>query len=124
MATRRNPSTRSYGPRVEFKFVHKNVHPQIADLEGACRQLYGVKDDEKIAIAKYFPHKFEWKWFNPDEEITEKKKNKEVKYKAANCDLKKMPFILKDGDIIGIRFESENLDGKDDWQTEEDQVKR
>lgn len=28
--------------------------------------------------------------------------------------------MLKDGDIIGVRFECENLEGKDDFQTEED----
>lgn len=50
-----------------------------------------------------------------DEEIVEKKKGKEVKYKAGNADLKKKPFFLKDGDIIGVRFESENLDGSDDF---------
>lgn len=35
-----------------------------------------------------------------------------------------MPFLLKDGDIIGIRFESENVKGDDDFQTEEDKIKR
>ena len=33
-----------------------------------------------------------------------------------------MPYILKDGDIIGVRFESENEDGKDDFQTEQDKI--
>jgi hypothetical protein len=33
-----------------------------------------------------------------------------------------MPFLLKDGDIIGVRQESENPDGIDDFQTEEDRV--
>lgn len=79
-------------------------------------------DDEKISVAKYFPHNFEWKWMDKEEEVIEKKKGKEVKYKAGNADLKKKPFFLKDGDIIGIRFESENKEGKDDFQTEEDKL--
>lgn len=60
-----------------------------------------------------------------EEEIVEnKKKGKQVKYQAGNADLKKQPFFLKDGDIIGVRFESENPDGKDDFQTAEDTVLR
>lgn len=60
------------------------------------------------------PHNFEWKWFNPDEECTEKigkKKKKEIKFNASEADLRKMPFLLKDGDIIGLRIENENIDG-------------
>lgn len=60
---------------------------------------------------------------NPDEECTErigKKKKKEVKFKAADADLRKMPFLLKDGDIIGVRIESENIEALDDFQTEAD----
>ena len=53
---------------------------------------------------------------NVEEEIVEKKKkNKEVRYKAGNADLRKTPFFLKDGDIIGIRFESDNLEKLDDF---------
>lgn len=87
------------------------------------RTFYKVPDDEQISLAKYFPHKFEWKHMDKEEEIVEKKKKgKTVKYKALNADLKKLPFFLKDGDIIGVRFESENPDGKDDFQTEEDKL--
>ena len=84
-------------------------------------------DDQKVSIAKYVPHNFEWKWFNPEEEIVEKKKkNKEIKHKSSEYDLRKAPFQLKDGDIIGVRIEKENIiiDGTeakgDDFQTEED----
>jgi hypothetical protein len=53
---------------------------------------------------------------DPNEEVVEKKKkNKEVRYKLANADLKKMPFFLKDGDIIGVRFEKDNEDNNDDF---------
>ena len=34
-----------------------------------------------------------------------KKKKKEVVFKAGEGDLRKMPFLLKDGDIIGVRIE-------------------
>lgn len=86
-----------------------------------------VEDDKfKVSIAKYVPHNFEWKWFNPEEEVVEKKKkNKEIKHNASEYDIRKPPFQLKDGDIIGVRLESENTiaeDGLvgDDFQTEED----
>lgn len=35
-----------------------------------------------------------------------------------------MPYLLRDGDIIGVRIESENEDGKDDFKTEQDEVLR
>ena len=40
------------------------------------------------------------------------------------ADLRQMPFLLKDGDIIGVRFENENLLETDDFQIEEDKVKK
>lgn len=87
----------------------------MADLEQTCKNYFNLVDSDKISLAKYFPHKFEWMWLNPNEEITEKKKKgKEVKYLAANADLKKMPFMLKDGDIIGIRFDSEIKENESD----------
>jgi ubiquitin carboxyl-terminal hydrolase 40 len=99
--------------------------PLISDLVEACKKYTGVVDPDTVFIAKYVPHNFEWKWMNPDEEIVEKrKKNKEVKFKAGEADLRKFPFMLKDGDIIGIRLESENIDGQDDFQTEEDQERK
>ena len=116
LITRRNVETKSYGPKLEFRFKHKNGPPQIPDLEQSCRDFFNISAEERISIAKYFPHKFEWKWMDKDEEIVEKKKKgKEVKFKAMNADLKKVPFFLKDGDIIGVRFESENIDGSDDF---------
>jgi hypothetical protein len=39
---------------------------------------------------------------------------------AKDADIRKMPFLLKDGDIIGVRIEAENAQGKDDFQTEAD----
>ena len=56
------------------------------------------------------PHLFEWKWFNPEEEIIEKqgkKKKVEIKTLAAVFDLRKFPFLVTDGDIIGVRVETD-----------------
>ena len=80
-----------------------------------------LPDGEQITLAKYIPHNFEWKWMNPDEQIVEKrKKNKEFVVRAGEQDLRKVPYFLKDGDIIGYRLESENIDQSDDFQTVED----
>jgi hypothetical protein len=65
---------RTYTPKQEFKFTYKAHPPKIADLEQAFKEHYGLALDDKISIAKYFPHKFEWKHFDPEEEIVEKKK--------------------------------------------------
>jgi hypothetical protein len=35
--------------------------------------------------------------------------------KAANLDLRKFPWLLQDGDIIGVRIERENSSKNDDF---------
>ncbi|CDW84271.1 ubiquitin carboxyl-terminal hydrolase 40 [Stylonychia lemnae] len=125
LISRRDVTLRTYSQQVEFKFKSQNGIPLIADLEKQCREFYQINDDESISIAKYFPHKFEWKKFDKEEEVVEKKKKgKQVTLKMAVQDLRKLPFFMKDGDIIGVRFESENADGQDDFQTETDKVLR
>ncbi len=62
---------------------------------------------------------------NPDEFIIEKKGKKaktEVKTPASEVDLRKMPYLLKDGDIIGIRVNTESGAETDDFQTEADAI--
>jgi len=62
---------------------------------------------------------------NPDEVIVEKKGKKsktEIKTPASQVDLRKMPFLLKDGDIIGIRVDTELAADTDDFQTEADAI--
>ena len=83
------------------------------------KDLYQLKGEEEIAIAKYFnPSPFDWRVLDPEEEVVFKKKKKDIKAKAATFDLRQFPFMLKDGDIIGVRFESENSDKLDDFYTE------
>ncbi len=41
---------------------------------------------------------------------------------ASEIDLRKAPFLLKDGDIIGIRDDTEPEAEKDDFQTEADAI--
>ncbi len=112
---KRITSVKTYTPKTEFRFVFKAQPPKISDLEQACRDYFGIGPDERISLAKYFNHRFSWKHLDPEEEIVEKKKKKEVKFKGVNADLRKMPYLLKDGDIIGVRLEAENENGLDDF---------
>lgn len=78
-----------------------------------------------MSIAKYVPHQFEWKHIDPTQEITEtvgKKKKTTLKTLVTEFDMRKFPFLLSDGDIIGVRVESESGADADDFQTEADAV--
>ena len=44
--------------------------------------------------------------------------------KAANMDLRKQPFFLQDGDIIGVRFGKDDPEKQDDFQTDEDLINK
>ncbi len=62
---------------------------------------------------------------NPDEVIVEKKGKKqktEIKMPASDVDLRKFPYMLKDGDILGLRLDSDEGASTDDLQTEADQI--
>ena len=114
---------KTYGTKSEISFKFPGKMPLIEDLVKQCKESFGLSQDEGVKIAKHVPHNFEWKWMNPDEECVEKrKKNKEVKFKAGEQDLRKFPFFLKDGDIIGVKLDNEDPEGTDDFQTEEDQI--
>lgn len=126
LISKRNLADKTYGEKREFKFTYPEKDlPTIPHLLDSCKQSMGLGKDEKVSIAKYVPHAFEWKWLNPEEILIEKrgKKNKiEVKTPAAEVDLRKAPYLLKDGDIIGLRIESEGGAAEDDFQTAADQV--
>ena len=80
----------------------------------------GVKSDQ-IQIAKHQPPNFKWVYLDPEETITVKNKKGKGQgktFKVSEIDVKQHPIILKDGDEIGVRLETEA--GEDDWQTEED----
>ena len=125
LACKRNIKERTYGEKREFKFHFYGQHPSLAELVEQCKEHMGIGPDIPVSLAKYVPHQFEWKYINPLEEIVEKqgkKKKVEIKTLVANFDLRKFPFLMNDGDIIGLREDSEPLD--DDFQTEADTVAR
>lgn len=119
MVSKRNLAEKTYGEKHEFRFTFPEKElPTIPHLIESCKQHLGLSKEEKVSISKYVPHSFEWKWLNPDEVLIEKrgKKNKiEVKTPALEVDLRKIPFLLKDGDIIGLRIDSEVGAAEDDF---------
>ena len=124
LVCKRNIADRTYGAKVEFKFTYpeKDV-PKIPELEAQCKAHLCLDQSETVSLVKYIPHAFEWKHMNPDEVNIEKKGKKsktEIKMAASDIDLRKMPFLLKDGDIIGVRVNTEAGAALDDFQTEAD----
>ena len=77
-----------------------------------------------MSLCKYIPHKFQWDYFDSNQQVSTGKGKKKTLQKAGQIDLKSFPFLLKDGDILGVRLESENPDGNDDFQTEADLISK
>ena len=72
-----------------------------------------------ISLCKYVPHKFEWQYLDGKQSVKGQGK-KQAQVLASTVDVRKYPFLIKDGDIVGFRIEKENLNGKDDFQTDQD----
>ena len=124
LACRRNIGFKTYGEKREVKFTYKaKQYPTLPELVDQCKIHLGLDESERVSLAKYVPHIFEWKYYDPKEEIVEKqgkKKKVEIKTPITNFDLRKFPFLLCDGDIIGVRVDSEEGAETDDFQTEAD----
>ncbi|KAL4475202.1 hypothetical protein ABPG72_018859 [Tetrahymena utriculariae] len=146
---KRKVDTQSYEENVEFIFKAGKA-PTISDLKKEIINFLKLEiTEDEIDIAKHYINQFEWREINLKtiqkykesqlKAITKKKGKKKKgassKSQASNQqnqppqeselidiqeDLKKSPYLLKDGDQIGYRLKSENLDGKDDFQTEQD----
>lgn len=124
MVCKRNIFDKTYGDKKEIKVTFTQF-PNLGELMEACRESLGVAGDSKVSIAKYVPHAFEWRFMNPEEKIVEKqgkKKKTEVTISAMEFDLRKFPFLLTDGDIIGLRVDNEPGAETDDFQTETDVI--
>ena len=58
------------------------------------------------------------------EERSGKKGKKKQLVKASGMDLRKFPHFLQDGDIIGVRIGKEDIEKTDDFQTDEDLIRK
>lgn len=111
---------RKYVERQEFLFEFDTKEPTLQELTAKIQNFLGAK----VALSLYIPHQFEWVYLDPEHEVEEKKgkKNKQiVKHKLKDFSLKKFPYNLRDGCVIGYKLleEGSELEGED-WQTEED----
>lgn len=113
--SRRDTLNRTYVDLVQVKLTAT----RISDLQLKALELFGGEDSTvaSIKIAKHVPHQFEWKVWNPDEELEIKQKKKTIKVRAGDQDVKKPPLLLKDGDEIGVLIDGS---AEDDMQTEAD----
>ena len=83
--------------------------------------MFAIEDSEEITICKFIRHEFEWKLIDPEEKFEEtigKKKKKKMIIKGVDLDLRKYPFFLQDGDMIGVKLNSNDPTGTDDLQTD------
>jgi len=138
---KRNVSAKSYDNYQEFIFKATR-EPTISELKGSVisfKQL-GIPEDE-LELAKYHPHEFSWAQIDK-KAIENERKSKSNRSKKGGKkgnkkgpkqeidtqplieNLRKAPFLLKDGDIVGYRMEIENLLKDDDFQTFEDEENR
>ena len=120
---KRDVAARTYSDKVEHKFTWQkgDGNPTIQTLKTAARCVFGIKEGEHIEICKRIAHEFHWRHMDPNqthEQTTGKKKKQKIQVKAANMDLRKLPYPLgpvQDGDIIGVREERDNADKQDDF---------
>jgi len=131
----------TYTAPEEFVWEDAPKEPTINDLKNAIINFKKLDiGPEGIECAIYLTHLFEWLPFTKELCVEERKKeaaaaakkrknrgggkNKKPRYvEEVNLDdenLNKAPYVLSDGDFICYRLEAENMDKKDDFQTEED----
>jgi hypothetical protein len=134
---KRDIKNMDYHEFIEFIYNHDKATPTLSHLRSKLSEVLGISA-ENLSIAKYIPHLYDWKYWDPNEDIEVKKKNKgkgkakkgkkntkeeeqkeeqkEMK-KLIEFDLRTTPFVLSEGDILGVRNDSEEGAEKDDFQT-------
>lgn len=139
---KRDVANMDYHAFIEFKYDHGKNLPTLNNLSNQLAVPLGI-NSENMSIAKYIPHAYDWKYWDPNEDIEVKKKGKannkgkkkgknkeetkeEVKVeqeekietqKMSTYDLRLVPFLLSEGDILGVRDDSEVGADKDNFQT-------
>lgn len=131
---KRNLATKDYHEFIEFKYVYNKVLPTLSHLRVQLSVALNIPPTE-ISVAKYIPHAYDWRYWDPNEEIEVKKKKRGKKgkknqnseeekkvemKKMIELDLRTAPFLLSEGDILGVRDDTEEGAIEDDFQTEAD----
>ena len=146
---KRDIPTRDYHEFIEFKYTFGKPFPTIINLREQLSERLSVEPGN-LSVAKYIPHIYDWRYWDPNQEIERKIKNKKGKgkkgkknkaqeenkqekpqekkdnkdqvelKKLSELDLRSAPFLLSEGDILGVRDDTEEGADKDDFQTEAD----
>jgi len=134
---KRDLKNSDYNEFIEFAYDHEKALPTLTDLSQKVGDKLGILPGN-VAIAKYIPHAYDWKYWDPNEDVEIKKKNKgkgkgkakgklkdtkeenKETQKLVKCDLRSAPFLLSEGDILGVRDNSEGGAASDDFQTDAD----
>ncbi|EAR90666.1 ubiquitin carboxy-terminal hydrolase (macronuclear) [Tetrahymena thermophila SB210] len=139
---KRNCKAKTYEGNTEFIYK-SSKKPTVDELKQQIGTSLGLADMNQFEIVKYFPYEFCWKVISNKEydNLKETKKKQDQKSHKKNKDgkkqeqseqkkddkqsdveqnLKKAPYLLKDGDIIGYVL-LEEKEENDDYQTENDQ---
>jgi len=141
---KRQVDSQTYSRAEEFIW-EAGKEPIIEDLKKAVIAFKGLEGGvEGVELAKYVPHEFQW--LHVSKEVIEKERDSKKAKKGGNKgnknkkaakevpeketgnqqveNLRKAPYVLHDGDVIGYRLEGENVEKKDDFQTQEDEERR
>ncbi|XP_066301644.1 ubiquitin carboxyl-terminal hydrolase 40-like [Branchiostoma lanceolatum] len=122
---RRVPNTREYTPEEELLWdTCKGATPSVLKQVIADRFVLPV---ERVAIAKQFPEKFQWLTIQVPKNSGKPKGKKKGGGGGGNkggggggANLKKPPYMLKDGDTLGVKDLQFDPHNKDDFSTAED----
>jgi hypothetical protein len=101
LLSERDSLNRTYINTREVSFTGKKLDQLFSFVQSQ------LGTEVEFKLVKHIPHAFEWKVLNPDEEVTEKKKNKVHKFMLRDIqDLKMHPILLRDGDHIAYSLTS------------------
>lgn len=119
----RDVPNRDFGPPVEV-IMRSAVCPTVDHLSQACIEALSLEVDIKdVTLAVYKPHRFEW-------EVVKDKRPRDEKGGLLSAEpgdprsskglfnVRKPPVLLKDGEIIAMRNEQDNIDHRDDFQSD------
>ncbi|XP_035689702.1 ubiquitin carboxyl-terminal hydrolase 40-like [Branchiostoma floridae] len=125
---RRIPNTREYTPEEELLWeTCKGATPSVLKQAIADRFVLPV---ERVAVAKHLPEKFQWLAVQVPKNSGKPKGKKKggggggKGGGGGGANLKKPPYMLKDGDTIGVKDLQFDPHDKDDFSTPEDDAGR
>ncbi len=119
-------------------YTYEGEIPVLPGLkQSVCEAFKGlVKEGSRLEIAKYINYNFSWlhlsRKYLEQESMKQASKGKKKKkqeidpasYSIEKLDIRKMPVLLKDGDVFGVMEIAEEEEKELDFQTDEDQARK